>query len=102
MRSPELRSWTNTGDRKGRPYRVKTNHLKLLDLRQTTNCSPTLIRFAALSTFPEGEGMGAVVDTYLPSNWNVRYWMASATWTAWMVSLPARSAMVRATRKIRS
>ena len=35
----------------------KTNCLKLLRLRQATPCSPTLIRLAALSTFPGGEGM---------------------------------------------
>ena len=32
----------------------------------------------------------------------VRYWMASATWAGWISSLAARSAMVRATRRMRS
>src|SRR5699024_466392 len=32
----------------------------------------------------------------------VRYWIASATWAGWISSLAARSAMVRATRRMRS
>ena len=31
-----------------------------------------------------------------------RYWMASETWSLWMFSRPARSAMVRATFRMRS
>ena len=42
--------------------------LKLLDLRSTTSCSPTLIRLAALSTFPKGEGMTLICSfpSHLP------------------------------------
>ena len=36
--------------------------LKLLDLRSTTSCSPTLIRFVALSTFPvTGQALNYII-----------------------------------------
>ena len=41
--------------------------IKLLDLRQTTPCSPTLIRLASLSTFPVREGMNGAALYPKPS-----------------------------------